>query len=61
MTIDHLLHVAVLLLDLQPVGRARKVLHHVFDDAFQQRFLLLQALVGEVAHDEAERGFLQRA
>ena len=43
-TVDHLLHVAVLLLDLQPVGRAREVLHHVFDDAFQQGFLLLQAL-----------------
>ena len=35
-TVDHLLHVAVLLLDLHPIGRARKVLHHVFDDAFQQ-------------------------
>ena len=60
-TVDHLLHVAVLRLDLHPVGRARIVLHHVLDDALEQGFFFLQAFVGEIAHDEADRGFLQRA
>src|SRR5450631_395172 len=45
MTVDYLLHVAVLLLDLESVGRARKILHHRFDDTFQQRFFLLQSRI----------------
>ena len=60
-TVDHLPHVAILLLDLHPPRRARKILHHVFDDAFQQCFLLLQAVIVEIAHDEAERGLFQFA
>src|SRR5436190_19464583 len=61
MAVDHLLHIAVLLLDFQPVGRLWKVLHHFFDDAFQQPPFLLPSLVAEIAHDETDRGFLQRA
>ena len=61
MTIDHLLHVAILLLDFQPVGRTWKVLHNFFDNAFQQGLFLLQSLVAEIAHDETDRRFLQRA
>ena len=61
MTVDHLLHVAVLLIDVHPVRRARIVLHHVLDDALQQRLLVLQPLVGEIAHDEIDPGIFQRA
>ncbi len=61
MAVDHLLHVAVLLLDVEPVGRARKVLHHPFDDALKQGLLLPQSLIGEVAHNETQRGLLKRA
>ena len=60
-TVEHCFHVAVLLLDLDVVGRARIVLHHLLDDVFQQRLLLLQPSLGEVAHDEVERRLLQRA
>ena len=60
-TVDHLLHVAVLLLDFHAVRRARKILHHVLDDAFQQRLFLLQPLIVEVADDEVDPGVFQRA
>ena len=61
MPVDDLFHVAVLLLDLHAVAGARIVLHHVTDDPLQQRLFLLQPRDGEVAHDEADRGLLQRA
>jgi len=35
--------------------------HYFLDDAFQQGFLLLQSVIGEIAHDKTERCFLQSA
>ena len=61
MTIDHLLHVAVLLAHLERVGRARIILHHVLDDGLEQDLLLLQPFLGEVADDQGERRLFQRA
>src|SRR3954453_5334117 len=61
MSINDLLHIPILLLDLQSVSRTRKIFQHVFDNAFKQVFLLLQTFISEIAHDEADRRLLQRA
>ena len=59
MFVEHHLHVAVLLIDLDLAIRVRKVTHDIFDDLVQKRFLLAQPFLGEIAHDEGERRTLE--
>ena len=61
MLVEDDLHVAVLPLDFEGVARTGVVRHHFVDQRFEYRLLSDQAVLLEVADDEAERRLLHRA